>query len=66
MGYYTGQRENPCPRCGGVVVTLFISVTPMSFYQKCIGCSTQIFSKEEDTQMGANKSGDSKWQTIER
>lgn len=54
MGYYVGQRENPCPRCGGIVYTLFISVTPMSFSQKCSDCETESFSKEEDKLLGNN------------
>jgi ribosomal protein S27AE len=54
MGYYVGQRENPCPRCGGIVVTLFISVSPMSFSQKCENCGTDSFSEEEEKLLGAN------------
>jgi hypothetical protein len=57
MGYYLGQRENPCPRCGGIVYTTFISVTPMSFFQKCSGCKTETFTEEEEELLGDNTSG---------
>lgn len=53
MGYYQGRRENPCPRCGGVVVTLFISVD-MSFHQECLKCGAKQFTKEEEEQLGGN------------
>lgn len=55
MGIYEGQRENPCPRCGGVVGTTFISVTPMSFSQRCHGCGTTDFMDEENAQLGGNR-----------
>jgi hypothetical protein len=54
MGYYVGQRDRPCPRCGGVVSTLFISVSPMSFSQRCNDCGTTEFTPEEEVQLGAN------------
>lgn len=54
MGYYEGQRKNPCPRCGEIVYTLFISVSPMSFYEKCSGCGTTDFTEEERKQLGEN------------
>lgn len=56
MGYYEGQRENPCPRCGGVVATLFISVTPMSFSQRCQGCGVSDFTEAEETYLAGNES----------
>lgn len=28
MGYYLGQRQNPCPRCGGTVLTSTSEFTP--------------------------------------
>ena len=56
MGYYLGQRENPCPRCGGVVGTIFISVSPMSFSQRCQQCGADDYTPEEDAQLGANTS----------
>lgn len=56
MGYFKGQRENPCPRCGGIVHTLFISVSPVSFDQRCEKCETWKFTEEEEKQLGANKS----------
>lgn len=55
MGYYEGQYENPCPRCGGLVYTLFISVTPMSFWMECSKCHTKEYTPEETKQLGANK-----------
>lgn len=55
MGYYEGQRENPCPRCGSVVYTLFVSISPMSFSQKCSGCKTTSFSKPEEKLLGSNQ-----------
>jgi hypothetical protein len=54
MGYYEGQRENPCPRCGGPVATTFISVSPMSFSQRCRGCGAGEFTPEEETALGPN------------
>lgn len=54
MGVYYGERENPCPRCGGKVTTVFISVTPMSSSQKCLGCKTTDFTKEEEKKLGKN------------
>lgn len=54
MGYYQGQRENPCPRCGGIVYTLFISVGDMSFSQECNKCNTTEFTPTEDKALGAN------------
>ena len=56
MGVYPGKRENPCPRCGGVVWTTFISVSPMSFSQKCEGCGTAVFTEDEEKVLGANVS----------
>lgn len=55
MGVYPGQRENPCPRCGGVVGTLFISVSPMSFSQKCGACGVSEFTPEEDAGLGGTQ-----------
>lgn len=52
MGYYEGQRENPCPRCGGKVHTLFISVTPISYSEQCDKCGTTEFTVEEKEQLG--------------
>ena len=47
MGYYDGQRKNPCPRCGGVVLTVFVSVGAMSFHERCVGCGTEDFTPDE-------------------
>lgn len=55
MGYYYGQRENPCPRCGGVVSTVFISIPPMKYFQLCNGCKTEVFTKEEEKLLGGNE-----------
>lgn len=54
MGYYEGRREHPCPRCGGVVATLFISVGPMSFSQRCDSCGVTEYTEAEETQLGDN------------
>jgi hypothetical protein len=54
MGYYEGQRDRPCPRCGGIVATVFISVGPMSFSQKCRGCGTTEFTQDEEARLGDN------------
>lgn len=54
MGYYEGQYENPCPRCGEIVYTLFISAGSMSFNRRCSGCKTESFTKEEEEQLGHN------------
>lgn len=61
MGYYEGQRENPCPRCGGIVYTLFISVSPISFYQKCSGCGTEEFTEEEEKQLNKTNGAVTQW-----
>lgn len=55
MGYYEGQHENPCPRCGGVVETVFISVAPMSFSRRCQGCGVSEFTSEEVEALGDNR-----------
>lgn len=55
MGYYPGQYENPCPRCGNIVYTLFISVGNMSYTEECSGCKTQKFTEEEKLLLGYNK-----------
>ena len=47
MGYYLGQRRNPCPRCGGVVATIFVSVSLMSFSQRCSECGTSEFASDD-------------------
>jgi len=54
MGIYYGERENPCPRCGGKVVTVFISVTPMQFHQQCVNCKTKEFTDKEHRKLGEN------------
>lgn len=58
MGFYPGRRANPCPRCGGIVGTLFVSVSPMSFQQRCADCGTSEFTDEEEAALGPNRSGD--------
>lgn len=55
MGYYEGEREWPCPRCGGHVWTLFISVD-MLFRQQCGRCGTTEFTPEEEKRLGGNVS----------
>ena len=61
MGIYEGQRENPCPRCGGTVYTTFISVSPMSFYQYCSGCEAEEFTPDEEKLLGSNGNGNINW-----
>lgn len=56
MGYYLGKRENPCPRCGGTVWTVFISVGAMSFDERCDGCGTESFTEDERRALGNNNS----------
>ena len=56
MGYYEGLRDNPCPRCGGIVYTVFISVSPMSFSQRCQKCGITEFTEAEELQLGGNSS----------
>lgn len=55
MGLYQGQRENPCPRCGGEVQTIFISVGGMGFFQRCMGCKTTQYTEEEEKKLGKNE-----------
>lgn len=48
MGIYYGSYANSCVRCGtGVVGTVFISVTPMSFHARCSNCGAEDFTAEE-------------------
>lgn len=54
MGIYHGEMENPCPRCGGKVLTTFISVSPMAFYIRCSGCNVEDFTEEEQIELGNN------------
>ena len=55
MGVYYGKRENPCPRCGETVGTVFYSMLPMSFHQRCNGCKTEKYSEEEEKLLGYNQ-----------
>lgn len=54
MGIYHGRHVNPCPRCGGVVGTTFISISPMSFHRGCGDCGARDFTPEEVVQLGDN------------
>jgi hypothetical protein len=52
MGYYPGKRENQCPRCGGTVWTLFISVGRMSYTRSATAAARLTSPKMRSGRLG--------------